>query len=230
MMHTGIPEIDNLRATTVVGIDEAGYGAWAGSVYAAAVAVPCSWEGDLTVMDSKRMTPNQREAVFERYWRPDLVDIAIAVGFATAEEIDALGAQKAMILSHRRALEGLGGRLAYKPFVVVDGIVRPDIDDLAETVLCLPKADARVPAVSLASIIAKVTRDRTMEEAAKTYPGYGFAQHKGYGTGQHRLALQRLGPCEIHRKSYSPVKDYNIEIPPPRFTIEDMRELFDDET
>lgn len=230
-MITGIPEIDNLQATTIVGIDEAGYGAWAGPLYAAAVAVPCDWNGDPAIIDSKRMTPLQRETVFERYWRPDLANIAIGVGVVPADELDKIGAKKAMMLSHRRALESIGGRLAYKPFVVVDGVLRPDIDDLADKVMCLPKADARVPVVSLASIVAKVSRDREMVKLSAQYPGYGFDAHMGYGTGQHRLRLQEKGPCAIHRRSYSPVKDYNVEVPKFQgITLEEMMDLLDDDT
>lgn len=226
-MHTGIPEIDNLRATTVVGIDEAGYGAWAGPLYAAAVAVPCTWQGEPDIIDSKRLTHIQRGRVFDRYWRPDLDNIAIGVGIITSEELDEMGAAKAMKLSHRKALESIQGRLAYKPFVVVDGIVRPDIDDLADKVLCLPKADAIVPVVSLASIVAKVLRDREMEKMSVLFPGYGFDGHMGYGTGQHRLALENLGVCRIHRKSYSPIKKL-IGWKPTGIIQEDYASLFED--
>jgi ribonuclease HII len=205
-MRTGIQAIDDLRATTIVGIDEAGYGAWAGPLYAAAVAVHCTWEGEPDIRDSKQLTARQRQAVFDRYCRTDISGVAVGVGRIGPDEIDAVGAYQALQASHRRALLSIQGQLSCKPFVVVDGIVRPDIEDLADQILCLPKADSRVPVVSLASIVAKVIRDREMYNLSGLFPGYGFDRNMGYGTMEHRLAIERLGVCEIHRKSYAPVR------------------------
>ncbi len=109
-------------------------------------------------------------------------------------------------------------RLPCLPLVVVDGIVDPELEKgltYAPRVFCLPKADSLVPAVALASIIAKVTRDRMMVEWDKKYPGYGFAHNSGYGTPEHQEALGKLGPCPIHRTQYAPVHRAMTEMRSP---------------
>jgi len=218
----GIPDVDNARATTIIGSDEVGYGAWAGPLVVVAVAVPCDWEpndpelhnpkyglpGENPYRDSKALSEVERERVFSRYYAKEISNIVISPCFIEPAEIDALRVDNALRMAHRKAIEGTFYRLAYSPIVVVDGVLNPNLDPSMHTphVYCLPKGDQIVPAITLASIIAKVLRDREMVRLATIYKNYGFEAHKGYGTRMHQMALTVGGPCEIHRKSYAPVK------------------------
>ena len=144
--------------------------------------------------------------IYERF--KDHVQVAIGIGVVTAAEIDELGVDKAQAIAQAKAVLGTFDRLVYPPFVVVDGINPPALNPSdAEKVMCVPKGDALIPAVGLASIIAKATQLRTMREFDATYPGYGFSKHAGYGTKEHKAALVKLGPCPIHRRSYKPVRE-----------------------
>ena len=184
----------------VAGVDEAGRGAWAGPVCAAAVILP----NDPTisrllmgVRDSKRMTPNQREL-----WRGRIKSTAVnwAVAFASYKEIDTQGIVPATCLAMNRAIN----HLKYKPkHLLVDYLTIQDCN-LPQT--SLPKGDARSLSIAAASVLAKTARDELMVKLDKQYPGYGFARHKGYGTPQHRQALHHLGLIPVHRRSYSPMK------------------------
>ncbi len=184
----------------VAGLDEAGRGAWAGPVYAAAVVLPTDNRViDLLsgVRDSKRMTPRQRSR-----WRGCIQSAAIAwtIGSATHEEIDKLGVLPATCLAMLRALD----KLVYKPtYLLVDYIL---ISECACPQLSLPKGDCRSLSIAAASVLAKTARDAYMLELDQRFPGYGFARHKGYGTAQHRTALVKLGPCPVHRYSFRPIK------------------------
>jgi len=184
----------------VAGLDEAGRGAWAGPVYAAAVVLPTDNRvSELLsgVRDSKRMTPLQRNR-----WRGCIQSAAVAwtVGSATHEEIDKLGIVPATYLAMRRALD----ELVYQPtYLLVDYI---QIHDCACPQLSLPKGDCRSLSIAAASVLAKTARDAYMLELDQRFPGYGFARHKGYGTVQHCAALAELGPCPIHRRSFRPIK------------------------
>jgi len=184
----------------VAGLDEAGRGAWAGPVVAAAVILPC---GDGVraaldgVRDSKQMSPRSRETLAAR-----TLDVALAVGVGRAEqqEIDALGIVPATRLAMQRALAALS--LAPEA-LVIDALRLPGVNLPQDA---FPYADARSLSVAAASIIAKVTRDHWMADVAEVdFPGYGFAQHKGYGTRQHREALNRLGICPLHRLTFRPI-------------------------
>ena len=184
----------------VAGLDEAGRGAWAGPVVAAAVILP---RGDgvhaalAGVRDSKQVSPATRERLSAR-----IVDVALAVGVGRGEqpEIDALGIVPATRLAMQRALEALS---VAPEALVIDALRLPGVD-LPQDVF--PYADARSLSVAAASIIAKVSRDRWMVEVAEVdFPGYGFAQHKGYGTRQHQTALNHLGVCSLHRLTFRPV-------------------------
>ncbi len=186
----------------VAGVDEAGRGPWAGPVVAAAVVLP-PHRSDLMdllmgVDDSKRLSPRAREDLFTRVRE---VALAIGVGQAESEEIDTLGIARATRLAMQRAIYALPRQPDY---ILVDYEHIPDIAVPQEAFV---RGDARVLSIAAASIIAKVTRDRIMVEMDARYPGYGFAQHKGYGTAAHRDALRRLGPSPIHRKSWKPVRD-----------------------
>jgi ribonuclease HII len=199
-VKTGIPAIDDARNTCIVGSDEVGLGAWAGPAMVCAAAVFCEWN-DLKVTDSKKMTRKARERIYERYINDD--HIVISLVEIPVEEIDRVGVHEAVRAGHKKAIEGTFWRLVYPPVIVVDGIVAPDLPNA----ICLPKADALVPAVSLASVIAKVTRDRMMVELDKQYPGYGLASNMGYGTPSHQQGLIKLGVSPIHRRSFQPIAD-----------------------
>lgn len=191
----------------IVGVDEAGRGCWAGPIIAAAAAVSVNWVPPPELNDSKQVTPKKREAIYKRYADDD--NVVIGIGEVSPEEIDRIGIDAAQARAQAEAIRGTFYRLVYPPFVVVDGISAPAIEppEVLEIML-LPKGDALIPAVSLASVYAKVTRDRIMveydREYGQFYP-YGWANHKGYGTKEHQTALDRLGPCPIHRRSFRPV-------------------------
>ncbi|MCS7283879.1 MAG: ribonuclease HII [Anaerolineae bacterium] len=183
----------------VAGVDEAGRGAWAGPVYAAAVVLPLD-RSDLPalladVRDSKQLSPSQREALYPLIRE---VALAVGVGWAEVEEIHALGILAATRLAMVRAV----AQLDKVDALLIDHIHLPEIPLPQRS---LSKADQRCLSVAAASIIAKVERDRKMVELDRQYPGYGFAAHKGYGTPQHRWALERLGPSPVHRRTWRPI-------------------------
>ena len=179
----------------VAGLDEAGRGAWAGPVTAAAVILPPNPFLTRTlsrVRDSKLMTPLARET-----WAPRIKESALGwgVGIASANEIDTLGILSATKLAATRALENL-----FPDYLLTDYLIFHEID-LPQTALV--KGDQRSLSVAAASVLAKTTRDTLMRELDVAYPGYGFIRHKGYGTRHHKAALMELGRCEIHRGSFS---------------------------
>lgn len=183
----------------VAGVDEAGRGAWAGPVYAAAVVLPLD-RPDLPVLleglrDSKQLTPARREALYPLIRN---VALAVGVGWAEVEEINTLG----ILAATRRAMARAVAQLERVDALLIDYLRLPEIPFPQRS---LPKADQRCLSVAAASVIAKVERDRRMAELDREYPGYGFAAHKGYGTPQHRQALEQLGPSPIHRKTWRPI-------------------------
>ena len=177
------------------GVDEAGRGPLAGPVVAAAVILD-----DLHPIrglnDSKKLSPKRREALYDEIRSKAL---CCSVAQASVEEIDRLNILQATLLAMRRAVEGL--RLVPAK-VLVDGNRLPPLGVLAEAIV---RGDATVPAISAASIVAKVTRDRWCAELDQRFPQYGFASHKGYGTAEHLMALRLHGACPEHRRSFSPV-------------------------
>ena len=185
----------------VAGVDEAGRGPLAGPVVAAAVILGDA-AGVAGLDDSKKLTPQCRESLAAEIRSRAL---SWSVAWCDRAEIDALNILGATLLAMRRAILGL----AVVPGAVqVDGNRLPNLrfpgfDVDGEAVI---GGDARVPAISAASIIAKTTRDRIMERMDAVYPDYGFARHKGYGTQAHRKSLRELGPCEQHRRSFAPVR------------------------
>jgi ribonuclease HII len=179
----------------LAGVDEAGRGPLAGPVFAAAVILD-----DLTpikgLADSKKLSPLKRNKLYDEIRARAL---CCSVAQASVEEIDRLNILQATMLAMQRAVQGL--RL--KPGkVLVDGNRLPVLDILAEAIV---KGDSKVPCISAASILAKVERDRWCEGIDQSYPNFGFAQHKGYGTAAHLSALQTHGPTIWHRRSFAPV-------------------------
>lgn len=181
----------------VAGVDEAGRGALAGPVVAAALIFPAFV--DLTALigihDSKALRAAQRAALL-----PRLHSLALdyGVGSASAQEIDALGILPATRLAMRRALQALR---TPADFVLLDYVPPPAVSDLPQQTFI--KGDQRVYSIAAASILAKTQRDAWMIAAARQYPQYGFERHKGYGTARHRAALREFGGCELHRKSFA---------------------------
>jgi ribonuclease HII len=184
-------DIDGLTA----GVDEAGRGPLAGPVVAAAVILD-DMNPIKGLNDSKKLSPKRREKLYDEIRAKAL---CCSVAQASVEEIDRLNILQATLLAMRRAVEGL--RL--KPHkVLVDGNRLPVLDVRAEAIV---RGDATVTAISAASILAKVTRDRWCLELDQRYPQYGFAAHKGYGTAEHLAALRAHGACPEHRKTFAPV-------------------------
>lgn len=179
----------------LAGVDEAGRGPLAGPVVAAAVILD-DLQPIKGLADSKTLTALRREKLFDEIRAKAL---CCSIAEASVEEIDQLNILQATLLAMRRAVEGL--RL--KPSkVLVDGNRLPVLEMLAEAIV---KGDATVPAISAASILAKVHRDRWCAEIDQQFPQYGFARHKGYGTAEHLAALQEHGACVQHRKTFRPV-------------------------
>ena len=188
---------------SVAGIDEAGRGALAGPVSAAAVVLPANpilsnvLKG---VRDSKQMTPKQREK-----WAQVIRESAITwqVGFASNNEIDDFGIVPATKLAAKRAIEKLD---IFPEHLLIDALLLPEITPPQTSLI---KGDARSLSIAAASILAKVTRDEYLRTQDELYPRYGFYANKGYGTAMHRAALDNWGPCPIHRRSFAPLKHQN---------------------
>ena len=186
----------------VAGLDEAGRGALAGPVYAAGVILPPDSDGIaqslVGVCDSKQLSPRQRERL-----APIIQSRALAwsVGWAEATEIDQLGIAPATRLAFCRAL---GGLRMLAEHLLLDYFRLPEVE-LRQTALV--KGDQRSLSIACASILAKTARDARMREEEVHFPGYGFAQNKGYGTVKHRAALELLGTCPLHRRSFHLIKE-----------------------
>lgn len=176
----------------ICGVDEAGRGPLAGPVCAAAVILPAGLEIP-GLDDSKKLSDAKRRVLFEEITAKAL---SFGIAFADEREIDEINILQATFLAMERAL----GMLSVRPdLVLVDGNRARDFGLPVETII---GGDGRCASIAAASILAKVTRDRFMEEQAKTYPQYGFEQHKGYGTKRHYAALRTFGPCALHRRSF----------------------------
>lgn len=180
----------------IVGVDEVGRGCWAGPVVAGAVLLARPMRG---LRDSKKLTKAQRELLDIRIRRTAL---AVGIGWATHQEVDEKGLTEAVRLAMQRAVADI--TLPYDQ-LIIDGNYNflPEIA-CSRTII---KADDTVPAVSAASIVAKVARDNWMaSHAAKQFPKYGFERHVGYGTPQHRASIAEFGLCELHRRRFAPIK------------------------
>ena len=181
----------------IAGVDEAGRGPWAGPVVAAAVILP---EGLVIegVNDSKKLTPAKRENLYEIITKQAL---SYGVGIVDNIAIDEMNILKATHKAMNIALSGL--KSAYD-IVLVDGNPVPSLPGRQEAIV---KGDGKSASIASASIIAKVTRDRIMDDISAVYPNFGFSRHKGYGTKEHLEALKKFGPCPLHRRSFRPIKD-----------------------
>lgn len=181
----------------IAGVDEAGRGPLAGPVVAAAVILDDE-QPIKGLADSKQLSEKQRERLFEEIRAKALCCV---IAEASVEEIDALNILGATMLAMQRAVQGL--RLKPKQ-VLIDGNRVPPLSVSAQAIV---KGDAKVPAISAASILAKVHRDRLLVQLHEQYPQYGFAKHKGYPTSEHLQAVRRFGVCDQHRRSFAPVRE-----------------------
>ncbi|GAA5785765.1 ribonuclease HII [Chitiniphilus shinanonensis] len=186
-----------MTAVLLCGVDEAGRGPLAGSVFAAAVVLP-EGHGIVGLNDSKKLTERRREALFPQIQQRAL---AWAIAEANCAEIDELNILHATMLAMERAVAALA-LVPHK--VLIDGNRIPK--GLTIPAEAIVEGDAKVESISAASILAKVARDRALHALDIRYPGYGFARHKGYPTAEHLAALARLGPCPEHRRSFGPVR------------------------
>ncbi len=182
----------------IAGVDEAGRGPLAGPVIAAAVILDDKNQIE-GLGDSKTLSEKTRFRLAEQIRQKS---VAWAIGQVEHEEIDELNILNASMLAMQKAVQALG---VAPHHVQVDGNRCPELNCSVEAIV---KGDAIIRAIGAASILAKVTRDTIMIEMDERYPGYGFAKHKGYPTRQHNDALARLGVCEIHRRSYAPVRKF----------------------
>ena len=191
------PFISTYSGVLAAGVDEVGRGPLAGDVVTAAVILDPKQE-IAGLDDSKKLTDKKREKLFDQICEKAL---CWSIARCSVEEIDQLNILQASLLAMKRAVETLSVQPEH---VWVDGNKIPQWSYPSEAVV---KGDSRVMAISAASILAKVTRDREMLAFDEQYPGYGFAKHKGYPTAMHREALKQLGVSPIHRTSYAPVRE-----------------------
>ncbi len=208
MLDLRTEQIYWLRGYRIIGaIDEAGRGPLAGPVVAACVLVPADFtmpDSLAGVKDSKKLTAKKREELYD-----EIMDAfaEVGVGICDHAAIDRINILEATFLAMKKAL----GTLRRKPDIALIDGNRP-IPNSSLVQKPIVKGDARVFSIAAASIIAKVTRDRLMLAFHERYPKYGFDKHKGYGTKQHLECLEKYGPCEIHRKSFAPVKKHMAHI------------------
>lgn len=194
----------------IAGLDEAGRGAWAGPVIAAAVILPVDTPAVRQALtglrDSKLLSPGQREQLLEAIQNTAM---AIGVGAASPRQVDKLN----VVGATRRAMQQALANLKITPdYLLLDHLKLPEIELPQDS---FPKADNISLTVAAASVVAKVTRDRMMIAFSQTYPAYAFNRHKGYGTPAHRAALAKHGPCPLHRMSFAPLKNFGDSRPPP---------------
>ena len=189
-----------MSAIWICGVDEAGRGPLVGSVVAGAVILD-PLKPILGLKDSKKLSPTRRESLYAEIM---LKAKAWGIGEASATEIDEINILQASMLAMQRAVEDLVRRFGQWPDkALIDGNRCPQLPIAAEAIV---KGDAKEPAISAASILAKVTRDRQMQSLHELYPQYGFAQHMGYPTEVHFAALKQHGACHEHRKTFSTVR------------------------
>ena len=185
-------EREYASCTAICGIDEAGRGPLAGPVAAGAVILPKDCR-ILYLNDSKKLTPVRRDALFDEIREKA---VAFSIGISSPERIDEINILQATYEAMRKAVAGLS---VQPDLLLNDAVTIPEVQIRQVPIV---KGDAKSVSIAAASILAKVTRDRMMEEYDAMWPEYGFAKHKGYGTAQHIAALKEYGPCPIHRRSF----------------------------
>ena len=178
----------------IAGIDEAGRGPWAGPVVSAAVILNEKNIPD-GLNDSKKLSEKKRLSLYSSIYNFHFV----GVGISSIEEIDSMNVLQATFLSMKRAVEDLNPQPEY---ILVDGNLDPGLNFKTK---CIIKGDSISISIAAASVIAKVTRDNLMLKLDKEFPNYNWKKNKGYGTAEHRNALELHGPCKYHRKSFSPI-------------------------
>ena len=200
-------ELEKKYGNIVVGIDEAGRGPWAGPVVAGAVVFKdrnCNPELIAMLDDSKKLSAKKREKIYdELHNEAQKGSLLLGIGEASVEEIDNLNILQATFLAMKRAFDSLG---IVPDIILVDGNQIPScIKYSCKTVV---KGDAKCSSIAAASILAKVYRDRLMQQMAERYPHYGFEKNVGYGTAAHIEGLKKHGITPIHRRSYKPIKEF----------------------
>jgi len=197
----GLRFLLSATAKYIIGIDEVGLGAWAGPLVVSGMVMPKGW-GHPDVKDSKKVpTHDKRTKILHEIIQPNETwEMTVTV---PSETIDKIGVGNALSSSFLKIASECK-QLYPDSIIVLDGNQKLSNNKIG-AVLSMPKADDLVPAVSAASILAKVTRDNMMRQQDKQYPGYNFGKNSGYGTKEHRNALELLGPCAIHRRSYAPI-------------------------
>ncbi len=190
----------------VAGLDEVGRGPLAGPVTAGCVVFRPGYQND-ELTDSKKLSAEDRERLAEEIVENSLAFATVSVGPRRIEQLNILGATKAaMCICVRRVYAQLRNQFGLEPelYLLIDGNFSLETPFAGEAII---KGDEKIKLISAASIIAKVARDSLMSRLDSHYPGYGFAQHKGYATAQHRKAVEELGPSCIHRRTFSPISD-----------------------
>lgn len=188
----------------VIGIDEAGRGPWAGPLTVCAVGLSSANQSQLIELEDSKLISSNKRLVLAQQIKGIAVFIELA--WIDATTIDAIGLSNAM----KRAVTQILSNANIHDIteIIIDGSVNYAVNHQKSRAII--RADASIPAVSAASIIAKVARDAYMSQVAKQFTGYGFDKHKGYGTSAHREAIQRLGVSPLHRKSFQPIKEYIV--------------------
>ena len=196
-----LPHFDFERAAfargfpCVAGVDEAGRGPWAGPVVAAAVILnPDTLPSGIN--DSKKLTPEKREELYDVILRVAEVGVGIA-------DVSVIDRDNILQATYAAMIQAVAALRRVPLLALIDGNRAPKLACLTETII---EGDGQCLSIAAASIVAKVTRDRMMIDLDRQYPGYGFAQHKGYGTPEHQAALDRLGPSAHHRRSFEPIR------------------------
>lgn len=188
----------------IIGLDEAGRGPLAGPVVAGAVVfLNCKSQiSNFGINDSKKLSPEQREKIYNYFKKNS--DIEWGIGIVSEKVIDKINIFEATKLAMEKAIQQAQKKLKTKPdFLILDGNFKINSIIPQKSII---KADQKVFSCALASIFAKVTRDKIMQKEHKKYPNYGFNKHKGYGTAHHFEMIKKYGPCKIHRKTFYPIK------------------------
>jgi ribonuclease HII len=184
----------------IAGMDEVGRGPWAGPI-TACIYVEKKGRGPNGIKDSKKLSEHQRDRLYSKCIKSGFYGL----GSCSAAEIDEIGLGKANILAYKRAVNDLLVKHGIVPdLILIDGKQK---HELAIKSLSIIKGDSKIKLIACASIIAKVTRDNEMSTFAQKYPDYGFEFHKGYGTRQHQKAILDMGICDLHRKSFTPIRE-----------------------